>query len=67
VQNGTYVPLARPLFIYVNNESFKRPEAAEFVKFYVGQIDQIAEAAQFVQLNEEQKAKLKAAVDGLAA
>jgi phosphate transport system substrate-binding protein len=67
VQNGTYVPLARPLFIYVNNESFKRPEVAEFVRFYVGQIDQIAEAAQFVQLNEEQKAKLKAAVDGLVA
>ncbi|MGH3801777.1 MAG: PstS family phosphate ABC transporter substrate-binding protein [Pseudonocardiaceae bacterium] len=67
VQNSTYVPLARPLFIYVNNESFKRPEMAEFVKFYAGQIDQIAGAAQFVQLNEEQKTKLKATVDGLAA
>ncbi|MGH3935659.1 MAG: PstS family phosphate ABC transporter substrate-binding protein [Pseudonocardiaceae bacterium] len=67
VQNGTYVPLARPLFIYVNNESSKRPEVAEFVKFYAGQIDQIAKAAQFVQLNEEQKATLKTAVDGLAA
>ena len=67
VQNGTYVPLARPLYIYVNNESFNRPEVAEFVKFYAGQIDQIAKGAQFVQLNEEQKTKLKAAVDGLAA
>ncbi|MGH3920097.1 MAG: PstS family phosphate ABC transporter substrate-binding protein [Pseudonocardiaceae bacterium] len=67
VQNGTYVPLARPLFIYVNKESFKRPEVAEFVKFFARQIDQIAEAAQFVQLNEEQKTKLKTAVDGLAA
>jgi phosphate binding protein len=67
VQNGTYVPLARPLFIYVNNESFNRPEVAEFVKFYAGQIDQIAEAAQYVQLNEEQKTELQAAVDGLAA
>jgi hypothetical protein len=40
---------------------------AEFVRFYAGQIDKIAQAAQFVQLNEEQKTKLQAAVDGLAA
>lgn len=67
VQNGTYVPLSRPLFIYVNNESFQRPEVAEFVRFYAENIDRIAEAAQFVPLNEEQKVRLKAAVDGLAA
>lgn len=67
VQNGTYVPLARPLLIYVNNAAAKRPEVAEFVKFYTAQIDQIAKAAQFVPLNEEQKTKLKATVDGLAA
>jgi phosphate transport system substrate-binding protein len=67
VQNGTYIPLARPLYIYVNNESFTRPEVAEFVKFYAGQIDQIVEAAQFVPLNAEQKTKLQAAVDGLPA
>ncbi len=67
VQDGTYVPLARPLFIYVNNESVKRPEVAEFVNFYARQIDQIAEAARYVQLNDEQKTKLTTAVDGLAA
>ena len=67
VQDGTYIPLARPLFLYVNNESFKRPEVAEFVKFYAGQIDKIAQAAQFVPLNAEQKAKLQAAINGLPA
>ena len=66
VQDGTYQPLARPLFIYVNNESFARPEVAEFVRFYAGEIDQITEAAQYVQLNEQQKAELQSAVDGLA-
>jgi phosphate transport system substrate-binding protein len=66
VQDGTYVPLARPLFIYVNNESAARPEVAEFVDFYAAQIDQIAEAAQYVQLNEEQKAELESSVSGLA-
>jgi phosphate transport system substrate-binding protein len=67
VQDGTYVPLARPLFIYVSNKAAKRPEVAEFVKFYTAEIDQIAKAAQFVPLNDEQKTTLKAEVDGLAA
>lgn len=65
VRDGTYTPLARPLFIYVNNESFGRPEVAEFVNFYVEQIDQIAEAAQYVQLNDEQKAELQTAVQAI--
>jgi len=35
VQDGSYNPLARPLFIYVNTESLKtKPQVAEFVKFY---------------------------------
>ena len=35
VQNGTYNPLSRPLFIYTNNEALKtKPQVAEFVKFY---------------------------------
>ncbi len=35
VQDGSYNPLSRPLFIYVNMESLKtRPQVAEFVKFY---------------------------------
>jgi len=34
VQDGSYNPLARPLFIYVNNESLTRPEVAAFVQFY---------------------------------
>ena len=32
---GTYTPLSRPLFIYVNTESLQRPEVVEFVKFYM--------------------------------
>ena len=43
VINGTYNPLARPLFIYVNAESAKRPEVEEFVNFY---LDQAAGARQ---------------------
>jgi phosphate transport system substrate-binding protein len=60
VKNGTYKPLARPLFIYVNNESFAtNSQVAEFVRFYANNIDKIVKAAQFVPLNEQQKAQLQ--------
>ncbi len=35
VVNGTYQPLARPIFIYVNKKSADRPEVQEFIKFYL--------------------------------
>lgn len=35
VNNGTYQPLSRPIFIYVNRESAKRPEIRDFVRFYL--------------------------------
>lgn len=35
VENGSYFPLARPVFIYVNEASYKKPEVAEFTKFYL--------------------------------
>ncbi|MFN4232468.1 PstS family phosphate ABC transporter substrate-binding protein [Thermus sp.] len=35
VENGTYQPLARPLFIYVNVKSLERKEVQDFVNFYL--------------------------------
>ncbi len=34
VMDGTYQPLARPIFIYVSTKAANRPEVREFVKFY---------------------------------
>ncbi|MGQ0573985.1 MAG: PstS family phosphate ABC transporter substrate-binding protein [Pseudonocardia sp.] len=67
VINGTYTPLARPLFVYVNNASYAKPEVKAFVDFYVAQIDQIADAAEYVRLSPEQNAKLKGDVGAIAA
>lgn len=55
VQDGTYTPLGRPLFIYVNNASYvdKEPVKA-FVDFYVENSAKIAERALFVPLTDEQ-------------
>ena len=33
--DGTYQPLSRPIFIYVNEKSRDKPEVKEFVEFYM--------------------------------
>jgi phosphate transport system substrate-binding protein len=53
-QNGTYKPLARPLFVYAKKASFSRPEVAAFVRYMIDNETEIAEAAKFVPLTEEQ-------------
>ncbi|WKT90733.1 PstS family phosphate ABC transporter substrate-binding protein [Microbacterium maritypicum] len=55
VQDGTYTPLGRPLFIYVNNASYvDKEQVKSFIDFYVANSAEIAERALFVPLTEEQ-------------
>ncbi|MCR2816895.1 PstS family phosphate ABC transporter substrate-binding protein [Microbacterium jiangjiandongii] len=55
VQDGTYTPLGRPLFIYVKNAAYAdKPQVKEFVDFYVANSEEIAELALFVPLTQEQ-------------
>ena len=58
VQAGDYNPLGRELFIYPKGESIAdKPEVKAFAEFYVNNSDEIAEAAGFIALTEEQKAE----------
>lgn len=66
-QDGSYTPLSRPLFVYVKNESAKRPEVKAFMDFYANNINKIATDAKYVPLNAEQEAQLKSAVQSLGA
>jgi phosphate transport system substrate-binding protein len=59
-QDGTYTPLARPLFVYAKKESLGRPEVEAFVQYILDNATQIAESAQFVPLTDEQVEKAKA-------
>ena len=64
VQDGSYTPLGRPLFIYVNNASYTdKPEVKAFVDYFVANAVAIAEAALFVPLTAEQ---ITVATDELA-
>ncbi len=35
IEDGSYRPLSRPIFIYVNHQSIQRPEVDAFVRFYL--------------------------------
>lgn len=66
VQDGSYVPLGRPLFIYVNNASYTdKPEVAAFVDYYAENDADIAEAAQYIPLNDEQRGELESAIGSI--
>jgi phosphate transport system substrate-binding protein len=54
VQNGSYKPLSRPLFIYPSQRAMQQEAMKEFVQFYVDNHDQIAEQARFVPMTDQQ-------------
>ncbi len=64
-RDGSYAPLARPLFVYVDKKAFTSNAALKgFMNFFVENESTIAEAAQYIPLSDEQK---KTAQDELAA
>lgn len=52
IRRGTYDPLSRPLFIYVNRESLARRAVAEFVRFYMETAPELAREVGYVPLGE---------------
>lgn len=58
-QNGTYKPLARPLFIYAKGTSFKRPETQAFLRYIFDNEKAIAKRAKFVSLTPAQLKKAR--------
>jgi phosphate transport system substrate-binding protein len=49
---GTYNPLSRPLFIYVNRKSLDKPAVKEFVEFYLKNVATLAKEVKYVPLSE---------------
>jgi phosphate transport system substrate-binding protein len=47
---GTYNPLARPLFIYVNLKSLEKPEVKKFVEFYLTHVETLAKEVKYIPL-----------------
>ena len=66
-QDGTYTPLARPLFIYVSNSSYTDNAAVkEYVDFYIENLADIAEIGQFIPLSDELYGETQSALEGIS-
>ena len=67
IQDGSYKPLSRPLFMYPSDKALARPEVKAFMEFVVANQEAIADAAKIVPLTAEQAEKAKtdlAAIEG---
>ena len=53
INNGTYAPLSRPIFIYVSTKSMDREEVAEFVTFYLENAADLVPDVGYVPLPDE--------------
>lgn len=61
VKNGTYQPLARPLFIYVNATAAAfKPEVKSFVNFYLENAPALVKEVKYVPLPAEDYTAVKA-------
>lgn len=54
VKNGTYAPLARPVFIYVTDAASKRPEITSFVNFYLANGASLVSDVGYIPLTAEE-------------
>jgi phosphate transport system substrate-binding protein len=50
VEDGTYQPLSRPIFIYVSARSIAKPEVREFVEFYLKNAPKLVKEVKYVPL-----------------
>jgi phosphate transport system substrate-binding protein len=65
VQDGSYKPLSRPLFMYPSKEAIAKPEVKAFMDFTLANQQAIAEAAQIVPLTQEQATEAESALQSL--
>jgi phosphate transport system substrate-binding protein len=54
IQDGSYKPLSRPLFMYPSDKALEKPEVKAFMDFILANQQAIAEAAKIVPMTNEQ-------------
>jgi phosphate transport system substrate-binding protein len=54
IQDGTYKPLSRPLYMYPSKKAMERPEVKAFMDYVLANQAEIAEAAQITPMTDEQ-------------
>jgi phosphate transport system substrate-binding protein len=65
VQDGSYTPLSRPLFVYPSATALQREEFDAFLQYYLDNVNDIAEQVGFIGLTDEQLSKSQSNLEGL--
>jgi phosphate transport system substrate-binding protein len=50
VEDGTYAPLSRPIFVYVSAKALEKPAVKEFMQFYLQNASALAKEVKYVPL-----------------
>jgi len=53
VLEGSYSPLSRPLFLYVNARSLQRPEVSAFVTYFLKESMRVSQAVGYIPLPDD--------------
>ena len=59
VKDGTYAPLSRPLFLYVNSKAVARPEVVAFINFYLDNAAELSQEVGYIPLPAAEYKKQK--------
>ena len=59
IQDGSYKPLGRPIFMYPSAEAMQKPHVKAFMDYVLENAPQIGEAAQMVPMTQEQAEQSK--------
>lgn len=52
IEDGSYAPLSRPIFIYANKASLDKPEVQEYLKFHFTKGVQLVEEVGYIKLED---------------
>jgi phosphate transport system substrate-binding protein len=66
VQDGSYAPLGRGLFVYASDAALAKPQVQAFLDFYINQNDAITGAVGAIPLTQDQKDAALAQIAELA-
>ncbi len=53
VETGKYFPLSRPVFIYINEASYKKSEVNDFAKFYIKNASTLVPSVKYIALPQK--------------
>ncbi|MBC8282669.1 MAG: PstS family phosphate ABC transporter substrate-binding protein [Nitrospinae bacterium] len=63
INDGSYKPLSRPIFIYVSNKGSQKPEVKEFVRFYLKNAAVLSKEVGYIPLPDSHYEKSLKAYD----